>query len=158
MHKSGYLYYFLLIPCVSDSSWKGRDNWSLDFLHFIYAIFEFLLADWKSLFIFIQIIILWRYRSLNVIIRIKPSTQANFSISQALVTDISYANASFYGCTFASYQDTWYTGRNASTYVVDSIIFGQTDCKSDLVINRLFSLLKLASIMFQIYLDSEQRT
>ena len=55
--------------------------------------------------------------------------QANFSISQALVTDISYANASFYGCTFASYQDTWYTGRNASTYVVDSIIFGMTDCK-----------------------------
>ncbi|KIP04249.1 carbohydrate esterase family 8 protein [Phlebiopsis gigantea 11061_1 CR5-6] len=52
---------------------------------------------------------------------------ANFSISQALVTDISYANASFYGCTFASFQDTWYTGRNASTYVVDSIIFGQTD-------------------------------
>ncbi|CAL1713535.1 unnamed protein product [Somion occarium] len=52
---------------------------------------------------------------------------ANFSISQALVTDISYANASFYGCTFASYQDTWYTGRNASTYVVESIIFGQTD-------------------------------
>ena len=56
--------------------------------------------------------------------------QANFSISQALVTDISYANASFYGCTFASYQDTWYTGRNASTYVVDSIIYGQTDCKT----------------------------
>ncbi|KAI0770383.1 pectin lyase-like protein [Fomes fomentarius] len=52
---------------------------------------------------------------------------ANFSISQALVTDISYANASFYGCTFASFQDTWYTGRNASTYVVDSIIYGQTD-------------------------------
>ncbi|KAF7422329.1 hypothetical protein PC9H_010485 [Pleurotus ostreatus] len=52
---------------------------------------------------------------------------ANFSISQALVTDISYANASFYGCSFASYQDTWYTGRNASTYVVDSVIFGQTD-------------------------------
>ncbi|KAF9005530.1 pectin lyase-like protein [Cyathus striatus] len=52
---------------------------------------------------------------------------ANFSISQALVTDISYANASFYGCSFASYQDTWYTGRNGSTYVVDSVIFGQTD-------------------------------
>ncbi|KAI0629825.1 carbohydrate esterase family 8 protein [Trametes polyzona] len=52
---------------------------------------------------------------------------ANFSISQALVTDISYANVSFYGCAFASYQDTWYTGRNASTYVVDSIIYGQTD-------------------------------
>ncbi|KAJ7810563.1 pectin lyase-like protein [Mycena leptocephala] len=53
---------------------------------------------------------------------------ANFAISQALVTDISYANASFYGCAFASFQDTWYTGRNASTYVVDSVIFGQTDC------------------------------
>ena len=43
--------------------------------------------------------------------------------------DISYANASFYGCSFSSYQDTWYTGRNASTYVVDSIIYGQTDCE-----------------------------
>jgi len=52
---------------------------------------------------------------------------ANFSISQALVTDISYANASFYGCTFASFQDTWYTGRNASTYVIGGTIFGQTD-------------------------------
>ncbi|KAF9032134.1 carbohydrate esterase family 8 protein [Hymenopellis radicata] len=52
---------------------------------------------------------------------------ANYAISQALVTDISYANASFYGCAFASYQDTWYTGRNGSTYVVDSVIYGQTD-------------------------------
>ncbi|KAG2101521.1 carbohydrate esterase family 8 protein [Suillus cothurnatus] len=52
---------------------------------------------------------------------------ANYAISQALVTAISYANASFYGCTFASYQDTWYTGSNAHTYVVDSIIYGQTD-------------------------------
>ena len=53
---------------------------------------------------------------------------ADYAISQALVTDISYANASFYGCRFKSYQDTWYTGRNASTYVVDSVIYGQTDC------------------------------
>ncbi|KAF8891513.1 pectin lyase fold/virulence factor [Mucidula mucida] len=53
---------------------------------------------------------------------------ANYAISQALVTDISYANASFYGCAFASYQDTWYTGRNGSTYVVDSVFYGQTDC------------------------------
>ncbi|KAJ7872136.1 pectin lyase-like protein [Mycena olivaceomarginata] len=53
---------------------------------------------------------------------------ATFAISQALATDISYANASFYGCSFASFQDTWYTGRNGSTYVVDSVIFGQTDC------------------------------
>ncbi|EGN98149.1 carbohydrate esterase family 8 protein [Serpula lacrymans var. lacrymans S7.3] len=52
---------------------------------------------------------------------------ANYSISQALVTSIMYANASFYGCAFASYQDTWYTGHGASTYAVDSIIYGQTD-------------------------------
>lgn len=52
---------------------------------------------------------------------------ANYSIGQALVTDISYANASFYGCNFASYQDTWYTGRNGSTYVVGGTIYGQTD-------------------------------
>ncbi|KZT58055.1 carbohydrate esterase family 8 protein [Calocera cornea HHB12733] len=52
---------------------------------------------------------------------------ANYAISQALVTDISYANASFYGCNFASYQDTWYTGRNASTYVKGGTIYGQTD-------------------------------
>ena len=55
--------------------------------------------------------------------------KANYDISQALVTAISYTNASFYGCSFASYQDTWYTGRNASTYVVDSNIYGQTDCE-----------------------------
>ncbi|KAF8127035.1 carbohydrate esterase family 8 protein [Boletus edulis] len=52
---------------------------------------------------------------------------ANYSISQALVTAITRANASFYGCTFASWQDTWYTGHGGNTYVVDSIIYGQTD-------------------------------
>lgn len=52
---------------------------------------------------------------------------ANYAISQALVTDISYANASFYGCNFASYQDTWYTGRNASTYVKGGTVYGSVD-------------------------------
>ena len=52
---------------------------------------------------------------------------ANYSISQALVTTFEYVNASFYGCTFASYQDTWYTGHGANTYVYDSIIYGETD-------------------------------
>ncbi|OAX32132.1 pectin lyase-like protein, partial [Rhizopogon vinicolor AM-OR11-026] len=52
---------------------------------------------------------------------------ANYSISQALVTSITYANASFYGCVFASWQDTWYTGSGAYTYAFDSIIYGQTD-------------------------------
>jgi len=52
---------------------------------------------------------------------------ANYAIGQALVTDISYANASFYGCNFKSFQDTWYTGRNGSTYVVGGAVYGQTD-------------------------------
>jgi pectin methylesterase-like acyl-CoA thioesterase len=52
---------------------------------------------------------------------------ADYAIAQALASDVSYANASFYGCAFASFQDTWYTGRNASTYVVDSTVYGQTD-------------------------------
>ncbi|CUA71215.1 Putative pectinesterase/pectinesterase inhibitor 26 [Rhizoctonia solani] len=52
---------------------------------------------------------------------------ANQSVGPALATDISYANASFYGCNFASWQDTWYTGRNGSTYVIGGTIYGQTD-------------------------------
>ncbi|KAF8558296.1 carbohydrate esterase family 8 protein [Imleria badia] len=52
---------------------------------------------------------------------------ANYAISQALVTSLTLANASFYGCTFASWQDTWYTGYGANTYAVDSIIYGSTD-------------------------------
>ncbi|KAG1805463.1 uncharacterized protein BJ212DRAFT_1543203, partial [Suillus subaureus] len=52
---------------------------------------------------------------------------ANYSISQALVGSFSYANVSFYGCTFASWQDTWYAGHGAYSYAVDSIIYGQTD-------------------------------
>ncbi|KAG2040405.1 carbohydrate esterase family 8 protein [Suillus americanus] len=52
---------------------------------------------------------------------------ANYSISQALAGSFIYANVSFYGCTFASWQDTWYTGHGAYSYAVDSIIYGQTD-------------------------------
>ncbi|KAG0704831.1 carbohydrate esterase family 8 protein [Suillus ampliporus] len=52
---------------------------------------------------------------------------ADYAISQALVTSLSHTNASFYGCTFASYQDTWYTGSGAYTYAFDSIIYGSTD-------------------------------
>ncbi|KAG1743206.1 carbohydrate esterase family 8 protein [Suillus paluster] len=52
---------------------------------------------------------------------------ANYTIAQALVTSLTYTNASFYGCVFASYQDTWYTGSGAYTYAVDSIVYGSTD-------------------------------
>lgn len=83
------------------------------------------------------------------------SVKAKSAISQALVTDISYANASFYGCSFASYQDTWYTGRNASTYVVDSIIYGQTDCEINLQLRT--SLVLLTTSTNQIFLDLVQR-
>ncbi|KAJ3900487.1 carbohydrate esterase family 8 protein [Lentinula edodes] len=65
------------------------------------------------------------FKMYNVDIQNRASL--TFAISQALATDISYANASFYGCGFSSFQDTWCTGKNASTYVVDSVIFGQTD-------------------------------
>ncbi|KAG6377207.1 carbohydrate esterase family 8 protein [Boletus reticuloceps] len=54
---------------------------------------------------------------------------ANYSIAPALVTSITLANTSFYGCAFASWQDTWYAGYGSNTYVVDSTIYGQTDCK-----------------------------
>ena len=95
---------------------------------------------------------LYVYHRLIVLIL---SMKANFSISQALVTDISYAHASFYGCSFSSYQDTWYTGRNASTYVVDSIIYGQTDCKFKILLGK--PLLSLTTLINQISLDSAQR-
>ncbi|KAG1886658.1 pectin lyase fold/virulence factor [Suillus subluteus] len=52
---------------------------------------------------------------------------ANYSISQALAGSFSSANVSFYGCTFASWQDTWYTGPGAYSYATDSIIYGQAD-------------------------------
>ena len=40
---------------------------------------------------------------------------------------VSYANASFYGCTFKSYQDTLYVGRNASSIFVGGEVTGSTD-------------------------------
>ncbi|KAG2124650.1 carbohydrate esterase family 8 protein [Suillus clintonianus] len=52
---------------------------------------------------------------------------ARYSIAQALAGSFIYANVSFYGCTFASWQDTWYAGHGSYTYAVDSIIYGQTD-------------------------------
>ncbi|KAG9315672.1 hypothetical protein JVU11DRAFT_3318 [Chiua virens] len=56
-----------------------------------------------------------------------PLPWADSSIGPALVTSITYANTSFYGCAFSSWQDTWYTGYAAYTYAVDSIIYGETD-------------------------------
>ncbi|KAF7970318.1 hypothetical protein HWV62_24392 [Athelia sp. TMB] len=40
---------------------------------------------------------------------------------------VSYANTSFYQCTFASYQDTLYVGRNGSAVFVGGEVTGSTD-------------------------------
>ncbi|KAL7408821.1 carbohydrate esterase family 8 protein [Mrakia frigida] len=40
---------------------------------------------------------------------------------------VSYANASFYGCTSSSYQDTLYVGRNGSAYFNGGQVKGSTD-------------------------------
>ncbi|CAO3669061.1 unnamed protein product [Umbelopsis vinacea] len=52
---------------------------------------------------------------------------ANYSAGQALALGVSYANASFYGCAFRSYQDTIYAGRFGSVYFEGCEIAGQTD-------------------------------
>ncbi|KAM3580621.1 hypothetical protein VKS41_006690 [Umbelopsis sp. WA50703] len=52
---------------------------------------------------------------------------ANYSAGQALAVGVSYANASFYGCAFRSYQDTVYVGRFGSAYFEGCEIAGQTD-------------------------------
>ncbi|KAG9315677.1 hypothetical protein JVU11DRAFT_3323 [Chiua virens] len=55
--------------------------------------------------------------------------RANHSTSQALVTDISYASASFYGCTLPTIRIPGIRAKMpAPMYVADSIIFWQTDC------------------------------
>lgn len=40
---------------------------------------------------------------------------------------VAYANASFYECTFASYQDTMFIGRNGSAYLNGGAVKGGTD-------------------------------
>jgi glucose/arabinose dehydrogenase len=40
---------------------------------------------------------------------------------------VAYANASFYGCTFASYQDTLFVGRNGSAFFYGGRVVGSTD-------------------------------
>lgn len=40
---------------------------------------------------------------------------------------VAYANASFYECTFASYQDTMFIGRNGSAYLNGGTVKGGTD-------------------------------
>ncbi len=50
-----------------------------------------------------------------------------YSAGPSLALSTGYSHSSFYHCSFASYQDTIYIGKNASTYMRNCIIAGQTD-------------------------------
>ena len=52
---------------------------------------------------------------------------APYSDGPSLTLSTGYANSGFYHCSFASYQDTIYVGKNASTYIAYSAIAGETD-------------------------------
>jgi len=50
-----------------------------------------------------------------------------YSAGPSLTLSTGYANSGFYHCSFSSYQDTIYIGKNASTYISHSSIEGETD-------------------------------
>jgi pectin methylesterase-like acyl-CoA thioesterase len=52
---------------------------------------------------------------------------APYSSGPSLALSVSYAQTSFYHCTFSSYQDTVYIGKWGSTYMHQCLIAGQTD-------------------------------
>ncbi|EIN07059.1 pectin lyase-like protein [Punctularia strigosozonata HHB-11173 SS5] len=51
----------------------------------------------------------------------------NASIGPALAVGVGFANASFYGSSFKSWQDTVFVGKNASVIFKKSLVLGQTD-------------------------------
>nr|XP_018261327.1 uncharacterized protein I303_05764 [Kwoniella dejecticola CBS 10117]OBR83485.1 hypothetical protein I303_05764 [Kwoniella dejecticola CBS 10117] len=65
------------------------------------------------------------FRMYNVDIANRAYTAGDTGPSAALF--VSYANASFYECTFSSYQDTLYVGRNGSAVFVGGEVVGTTD-------------------------------
>ncbi|KAG8701654.1 hypothetical protein FRC09_005213 [Ceratobasidium sp. 395] len=52
---------------------------------------------------------------------------ANKSVGPALAVGVAFARASFYGCTFKSYQDTVFIGKNGSAVFKGSEVAGSTD-------------------------------
>ena len=50
-----------------------------------------------------------------------------YSAGPSLTLSTGYSNSGFYHCSFASYQDTVYIGKKASTYISHSSVGGQTD-------------------------------
>ncbi|KAI0132834.1 pectinesterase family protein [Xylariales sp. AK1849] len=64
------------------------------------------------------------FRAYNIDFRNIYSLQA---AGPALAVNVAYANASFYGSGFYSYQDTVYIGKLGNAYFYDNVIAGQTD-------------------------------
>lgn len=64
------------------------------------------------------------FRAYNIDFRNVFALQA---AGPALAVGVAYANASFYGCGFYSYQDTVYIGKLGNAYFYDNVIAGQTD-------------------------------
>ncbi|KAF2655874.1 carbohydrate esterase family 8 protein [Lophiostoma macrostomum CBS 122681] len=52
---------------------------------------------------------------------------ADYSAGPSLALSVSYAQTSFYGCAFKSYQDTVYIGKWGSAYMRACEVSGQTD-------------------------------
>ena len=52
--------------------------------------------------------------------------QATQAVGPALAVGVAFARASFYGCTFKSYQDTVFIGKNGSAVFKGSEVAGST--------------------------------
>ncbi|GAB1520770.1 hypothetical protein RhiTH_003858 [Rhizoctonia solani] len=57
----------------------------------------------------------------------EPVPNATKAVGPALAVGVAFARASFYGCTFKSYQDTVFIGKNGSAVFKGSEVAGSTD-------------------------------
>ncbi|KAG8733452.1 hypothetical protein FRC11_006179 [Ceratobasidium sp. 423] len=64
------------------------------------------------------------FRAYNINFENRAATKA---VGPALAVGVAFARASFYGCTFKSYQDTVFIGKNGSAVFKRSEVAGSTD-------------------------------
>ncbi|CAE6486760.1 unnamed protein product, partial [Rhizoctonia solani] len=64
------------------------------------------------------------FRAYNINFENRAATKA---VGPALAVGVAFARASFYGCTFKSYQDTVFIGKNGSAVFKGSEVAGSTD-------------------------------
>ncbi|CAE6460411.1 unnamed protein product [Rhizoctonia solani] len=64
------------------------------------------------------------FRAYNINFENRAATKA---VGPALAVGVAFARASFYGCTFRSYQDTVFIGKNGSAVFKGSEVAGSTD-------------------------------